>query len=236
MSFTPDVLVVVPTYNERQNLPALVSGVLDIPRAGLLIVDDQSPDGTGALAGAIAVTCPSRVRVLNRTGPRGYGRASIDGLTCALESGAPLICQMDGDLSHATTDLPMLIAATVEADLVIGSRYVPGGRIAGWPLSRHVLSRGANAYVRRLTGLPAWDCTSGFRCWRREGLARLPLGSLTSDGYAFLVETLWYAVATGCRVLEVPITFTERRAGASKLSRRVIVESALLPWRLRTSV
>jgi dolichol-phosphate mannosyltransferase len=139
---------------------------------------------------------------------------------------------MDADLSHNPADVARLLAATAEADVVIGSRYVPGGRIENWPKRRKLLSAFANRYVRAITGIRVQDCTSGFRCWRREALAGLPLERISSNGYAFLVELIWEAAAAGCRIGEVPITFVERRQGASKLSRNVVFESVLAPWRL----
>ena len=227
-----DPLVVIPTYNERDNLPIVLARLLALPDVRVLVVDDASPDGTGAIADAAAANSGGRVTVIHRAGARGLGRSYIDGMRRALDLGATHVCQMDADLSHDPADVPRLIAATADADMVIGSRYVPGGSIENWPLRRVVLSAFANRYVRAIAGLRINDCTSGFRCWRREALARLPLDRITSDGYAFLVELAWDAVAAGCRVAEVPITFVERRQGASKLSGRVVVESAILPWRL----
>jgi dolichol-phosphate mannosyltransferase len=224
-------LVIVPTYNERDNLPVIVGRLMEIPDLQVLVVDDGSPDGTGAIADGLAAA-HARVQVLHRTGARGLGLSYIDGMRHALAGDATHICQMDADLSHNPADVPRLLEAAQRADLVIGSRYVPGGRVENWPLRRIVLSAFANRYVRVITRLPITDCTSGFRCWRREALARMPLDRIASDGYAFLVELAWEAVNAGCTIAEVPITFVERREGASKLSGGVIVESALLPWRL----
>lgn len=225
-------LVIVPTYNERDNLPRLARELLAIADLRVLVVDDGSPDGTGAAADALAAEHPRRVRVLHRTGPRGLGRSYVDGMRMALATDADPICQMDADFSHAPADVPRLLAAVCGADLAIGSRYVPGGRVANWPVHRLLLSRFANHYVRVLTGLTVRDATSGFRCWRREALLGLPLASIGSDGYAFQVEMTWQARRTGSRIVEVPITFVERREGRSKLSGRVLAESAVLPWRL----
>jgi len=225
-------LVIIPTYNERDNLPVLVRRLLDAGDLRILVVDDASPDKTGDLADTIATASGGRVSVLHRTGPRGLGRSYVDAMRWALESEATHICQMDADLSHDPADIPRLLSAAEGADLVIGSRYVPGGRIENWPARRLLLSAFANRYVRLITGLRINDCTSGFRCWRRDALQRLPLERITSDGYAFLVELAWEAAAAGCRVVEVPITFVERKQGTSKLSGRVVAESALLPWRL----
>jgi dolichol-phosphate mannosyltransferase len=225
-------LVIVPTYNERANLIPLLEGLLAIPDVRVLIVDDASPDGTGQIADAYAAANRARVQVLHRTGKRGLGLSYIDGMYVALRTDATHICQMDADLSHNPADVPRLLHAAEQADFVIGSRYVAGGRIENWPLHRRMLSAFANRYIRAITRLAIRDCTSGFRCWRREALERLPLASIRSDGYAFIVELAWEASRAGLRCAEVPITFVERREGASKLSSGVIVESAIVPWRL----
>ena len=227
-----NVLVIVPTYNEHENIPTLVSRLLRHDRVGVLIVDDQSPDGTGAVADALARQHPERVEVLHRTSRRGFGRSYIDGIRHALAGPAELICQMDADFSHDPTVLPSLLTAADRADVVIGSRYVPGGGVVNWPARRRLLSRFANWYVRAITHLDARDCTSGYRCWRREALAALPLDRFVSDGYSFLVEMLFIAARQGRRIAEVPITYVERREGQSKMSRAVILESAITPWRL----
>jgi len=229
-----NALVVVPTYNERDNLPVLARGVLAHPGFRMLIVDDGSPDGTGDVADALVSEYPGRVEVMHRTGKRGLGRSYIDGLRHTLAStDAELICQMDADLSHNPEHLPALTAAASTADVVIGSRYLNGVSVVNWPLHRIFLSTFANRYIRAVTRLSATDCTSGFRCWRREALARLPLDKMVSDGYAFLVEMLYDAAQNGCRIGEVPIIFVERRVGQSKLSSHVIAESVIMPWRLK---
>jgi glycosyltransferase involved in cell wall biosynthesis len=225
-------LVIVPTYNERPNLPTLVAGVLAHRDVRMLIVDDQSPDGTGQLADELAARYPGRLEVMHRTGRRGLGRSYIDGITWAVKQPVDLICQMDADLSHDPVHLPSLMAAAARADLVIGSRYIPGGAIVNWPKRRRLLSRFANIYIRVVTRMAARDCTSGYRCWRRGALAALPLDRFFSDGYSFLVEMLFVASRRGCRVAEVPITFVERREGESKISRAILLESAITPWRL----
>jgi len=225
-------LVIIPTYNERANLPALVEQLLTIPDLRVLIVDDGSPDGTGQIADEYAAANRARVQVLHRTGRRGLGLSYIDGMYVALRTDATHILQMDADLSHNPADVPRLLQATDHADFVIGSRYVPGGKIENWPIRRRMLSAFANRYIRAITRMTIRDCTSGFRCWRRETLERLPLASIRSDGYAFVVELGWEASRAGFRCAEVPITFVERREGASKLSWPVIIESAILPWRL----
>ena len=225
-------LVVVPTYNERDNLPLLVAGLMQHPNVRLLVVDDQSPDGTGELADTLAREYQGRIDVMHRTARRGLGRSYIDGIKQAIREPVDVICQMDADLSHDPAQLPRLIEATSRGDVIIGSRYVPGGTIVNWPVRRRLLSRFANTYIRTVTRLGAHDCTSGYRCWRRDALAALPLDRFISDGYSFLVEMLFVAARRGFRISEVPITFVERRLGESKLSRAVLVESAVTPWRL----
>jgi dolichol-phosphate mannosyltransferase len=227
-----DIVVVVPTYNEKENLPVLAAGILAHPDFRLLVVDDGSPDGTGAVADELARKFPARVDVLHRTGPRGLGRSYIDGLQRALESGADLIFQMDADLSHNPEHLPALAAGAEQYDVVIGSRYLTGVSVVNWPLHRIFLSAFANRYVRAVTRISVSDCTSGFRCWRREALARLPLNKMVSNGYAFIVEMLFEASRRGCRIGEVPIIFIERKQGQSKVSGRVLAESLIVPWRL----
>jgi len=225
-------LVVIPTYNERANLPILVAGLMALDGVRVMVVDDQSPDGTGEVADELAGAHAGRVQVLHRTSQRGFGRSYIDGLTRAVHEPVDVICQMDADLSHDPTHLPDLIAATERADVVIGSRYIPGGKIVNWPLRRRLLSRFANAYIRTVARVRAHDCTSGYRCWRRDALAALPLDQFFSDGYSFLVEMLFNASRHGFRIAEVPITFVERREGESKVSTAVLLESAITPWRL----
>lgn len=229
-------LVIVPTYNERQNVQRLLPQLLDIPDLRILVVDDASPDGTGFAAEVIAEHSEGRVEVMHRVGrPRGLGNAYLDGIRRALETDADVICQMDADLSHQPAHLRDMLATVSHSDLVIGSRYVKGGRIVNWPLRRKLLSAGANAYVRAICSIPVHDCTSGFRVWRRDALASLPLHRIDAEGYAFLVQLLYEAVAIGCTVSEVPITFVEREHGHSKLRLRVIAESVVLPWTLALS-
>lgn len=225
-------LVLVPTYNERENLPVLAERLLAIPNVHVLVIDDGSPDGTGALADGIAAASQGRLTVLHRTGKRGLGRSYVDGMRAALATDAELVLQMDADLSHDPKYVPDLLQAATGADLVIGSRYLHGVSVVNWPLRRLMLSTFANWYVRTVTGMAVRDCTAGFRCWRREAVAQLPLDGITSDGYSFQVETLFLAFEAGCRVAEVPIIFVERREGASKISGGVIRESVFTPWRL----
>ena len=228
-------LVIVPTFNERDNLPVLTKALMAYPEVTLLVVDDQSPDGTGALADELAREYPGRIEVMHRIALPGLGRSYVDGIRSALDRPVDVICQMDSDLSHDPRHLRDLIAASEHADVVIGSRYVPGGAVVNWPLRRRLLSRFANAYIRLVTRLSARDCTSGYRCWRREALAAVPLDQTGSEGYSFLVEMLFAAAAVGLTVAEVPITFVERRQGESKLSQAVLFESAITPWRLIAS-
>jgi len=225
-------LVLIPTYNERDNLRPLVAALMAIAGLKVLVVDDNSPDGTADEAEALAAASDGRVSVMRRAGPRGFGRSYVDGMAAALRTDATHICQIDADLSHDPAALPQLLTAATAADLVIGSRYVPGGELRNWPAHRLVLSRFANWYIRAITRLPVHDCTGGFRCWTRRLLARMPLDRIVSNGYAFQLEMAWEAHAAGGRIVEVPITFIERREGQSKMSGRVIAESVVLPWRL----
>jgi dolichol-phosphate mannosyltransferase len=226
------VLIIIPTYNERGNLPALAAQVLDQHDYQILVVDDQSPDGTGAVADELAARYPGRLHVMHRTGERGLGLSYLDGFRWALATDADLICQMDADLSHDPRYLPDLVAAAADHDIVLGSRYLNGVSVVNWPLRRIILSSFANAYVRTITGLTTRDSTSGYRCWRREALERRDLASFLSHRYAFMVETVFEIARLGGRVGEVPIIFVERRQGASKMSGRVLLESMVMPWRL----
>ena len=226
-----NALVIVPTYNERENLPVIVEAVLAHDDLKVLVVDDHSPDGTGEVADELEGRFAGRVSVLHRTGPRGLGRSYLAGFSCALSGDSDVICQLDADLSHDPSYLPRMLAELENSDLVIGSRYVQGGAIENWPVRRRLLSAAANRYVRTITGLAVHDCTSGYRCWGRSLVDRLPLEDIESDGYSFLVEMLCLAVEHGCRVGEVPITFVERRLGRSKLSTKVLGESIVTPWR-----
>ena len=226
-------LVLVPTYNERDNLPVLVRDIMLVPGAEVMVLDDQSPDGTGEVADGLAREFPERVSVLHRTGQRGLGVSYLEGFRRALATDADFVCQMDADLSHDPKYLPELIAAAAAgADLVIGSRYLNGISVVNWPLRRIILSSFANFYIRTITGLQVRDCTTGYRCWRRAALATLPLERIVSDGYAFLLDVTFMAADMGLRIVESPIIFVERRVGASKLSTGVLVESLFTPWKL----
>ena len=225
--------MVIPTYNERENIELLVRALLAIPEVSVLVADDQSPDGTGELADSLAREFAGRIEVLHRTGPRGLGRAYVEAFGHVIAKGdAQVVCQMDADFSHDPQYLPALVAATATNDVVIGSRYLDGVSVVNWPLRRLILSTFANSYVRTITGLRVRDVTGGFRAWRLEALARLPLERIVSEGYAFMVEMLWTASRAGLRIGEVPIIFVERRTGRSKLSTGVIWESIFMPWRL----
>ena len=228
-----DTLVLVPTYNERDNLAALVPRILSLTGFRILVLDDASPDGTGELASRLSRQYEGRVHVIHRPRKEGLGRAYVDGMRHALGQSPDLVCQMDADGSHDVDDLPRLVAAARDCDLVIGSRYVAGGALVNWPWHRLALSRTANAYLRTLMRLGVHDCTAGMRCWKPATLARLSIDTLSSTGYAFQVETLYRTLALGCRVREVPITFTERQHGSSKMSARIMLEAVTLPWRLR---
>ena len=228
------MLVIVPTFNERENVAVLVPRLLAIDGLRVLIVDDGSPDGTGAVADSLAAASGGRLTVMHRSGPRGLGRSYVDGMQAAVLTNVRRVCQMDADLSHDPIDLVRLIVAGASADLVIGSRYIAGGTLHNWPRRRVWLSAVANWYVRAVTGLRIRDCTSGFRCWSRDLLARLPLAEIASDGYAFQVEMAFEARRAGASIVEAPITFVERRQGSSKLSWGVIAESIWMPWRLIT--
>ena len=228
------MVVVVPTYNERPNLSTLVEGVLaNGPNYHLVIVDDNSPDGTGHLADELAARYPGSIDVLHRPGKGGLGPAYVAGFTHALGLHPDLIAQMDADLSHDPAALATLVDAASRFDLVIGSRYVPGGGTHGWPLWRQQLSRTGGRYARAVLGAPINDLTGGFKVWRAPLLQQINLAGLHSDGYAFTIEATWRALQQGARVTEVPIMFHDRIAGASKLSRRIVAEAALLVWKLR---
>jgi glycosyltransferase involved in cell wall biosynthesis len=231
-----DVLVLVPTYNERENLAVLAPRVLAHSGYRMLVIDDASPDGTGELADDLSRQWNGRLHVLHRSKKEGLGRAYVAGMRKALGEHPGLICQMDADGSHDADDLPRLVSAARDCDLVIGSRYVDGGALSGWSRYRMALSRLGNAYVRAVIGLRVRDCTAGMRCWRPETLVRLSLDRVQSNGYAFQVETLYRTILNGGRVCEVPITFTDRTRGTSKLSGGVVLEGLALPWRIRSGV
>jgi len=206
-----------------------------MPTVHVLVVDDNSPDGTASVAGALFKSQPAfaNYRVLTRTGPRGLGRAYRDGFAVAMDEGYDFILQMDADLSHDPKYLPRLIELAQDRDLVIGSRYCGGGGLVDWPWHRRLLSRFANAYVRWITRLPFTDATAGFRCWSLEGLRRIDLPTVSSEGYSFQVEMSYRAAMARLRCVEMPIVFTDRKGGESKISRKVLFESMVRPWALR---
>ena len=222
---TGRVVIVMPTYNERQNLEIMATRIREsVPDADLLVVDDNSPDGTGDLADKLAEADP-RVQVLHRTEKAGLGRAYVAGFTQALDAGYDLIVEMDADGSHRPEDLPKLLDASAHADAVIGSRYVPGGTVVNWPKSREILSSGANLYTRLMLGVRVKDATGGFRVYRAETLRKIGLGGIQSAGYCFQVDMTLRVLQSGLTITEVPITFVERERGASKMSRSVILEA-----------
>lgn len=229
----PAITIVIPTYNERTNLPIIVSDLRSLfPDVRIVVVDDNSPDGTGEVADDLALESPP-LHVLHRAGKSGIGPAYIAGFRYALETGADVIVAMDADGSHSAVDLQRLLAATAEADLVVGSRYVDGGSTVGWPLHRRILSRFGGIYARLVLGAPISDLTSGFKAYRRETLADIPFDDIRSDGYGFQIETTWRTWKSGRKVTEVPITFHDRVAGKSKLSRKIVLEAMVMVWRLR---
>lgn len=223
------VLVVVPTYAERENLPLVVRRLrAAVPEADLLVVDDASPDGTGEVADRLAAADP-RVRTLHRPGKSGLGSAYIAAFRWGLARGYDVLVEMDADGSHAPEELPRLLTALRTADVVLGSRWVSGGEVHNWPRARMLLSRGGNTYVRVALGLPLRDATGGFRAYRRSVLDAMPLHQVASAGYCFQVDLAWRAWQRGFRVVEVPITFVEREHGSSKMSRAIVVEAL---WRV----
>jgi dolichol-phosphate mannosyltransferase len=218
-------VVIIPTYNEIESLPRQMEGVLTcVPHAHVLVVDDASPDGTGQWAEKFAVT-DERVHVLHRTAKQGLGAAYLAGFAWALERDYDVIVEMDADGSHQASQLPDVLAAAGEWDLAIGSRWVVGGSVRNWPKHREMLSRGANTYVRTMLGVPVHDATAGFRAFKREMLASLDLAGVQSQGYCFQVDLTWRVIKAGGRVVEVPIEFVERDAGASKMTGAIIREA-----------
>lgn len=230
------IVVAIPTYNERENLPALVRGILDLgPDYAVIIADDNSPDGTGDVADQLAAEHADRVAVVHRPSKQGIGPAYRAAFALALTTPAEIIAQMDADHSHDPHDLPRLVEALSCADLALGSRYVAGGSTAGWPFYRKLISRLGGLYARLVLSVPVADLTSGFKAYRRQALEAIALDAIRSDGYCFQIETTYRALQRGCRVVEVPITFVDRVAGKSKLSRRIVVEAMVVVWRLRWS-
>jgi dolichol-phosphate mannosyltransferase len=238
---TPDVWLILPTYNEAGNLPSVVAAARDALSSAspgshrILIVDDRSPDGTGRVADGLAAACPE-VGVLHRPGKDGLGRAYVAGFGRALEGGAQFILEMDADWSHDPVDIPRLVAAArSRCDLVLGSRYVAGGRVEGWSAGRRLISRAGCTYARSLLRLPVRDLTSGFKCFRADTLRAIAYHTAHSQGYAFQVELTYRTLGVGGRVTELPIVFRERRAGSSKMSTRIAVEAVYMIPALRVA-
>ena len=225
-------LVVVPTYNERENIPPLAQRLLNLPvPVDLLVVDDNSPDGTGKIADELAAKHP-QIHVLHRTVKDGLGRAYIAGFQWALERGYDFIFELDGDFSHNPDDIPMFLKAAETADLVLGSRYSNGVRVVNWPLKRLILSRSAGIYVRIITGMTFSDPTGGYKCFRRRALQALNLEAVRSNGYSFQIELTHKLWRQGMKVVEVPIVFTDREHGQSKMSGHIVREALFMVWRL----
>ena len=230
------VAIVIPTYNEAGNIASLASELLALPCAPhLVIVDDNSPDGTGEIADGLATEHPDRVTVVHRAEKQGLGRAYIHGLRVALALGTEYVAQMDADHSHRPQDLQAMVDRAIEtdADLVLGSRYIPGGNTVGWPRHRRWISKFGSWYSGKVLGIPIRDLTGGFKVWQRDLLAAIDLHTIESDGYSFQIETTWRAWQRHARIEQVPIVFHDRIAGASKLSRSVVLEAGWVVWRMR---
>lgn len=226
--------MIIPTYNEMENIGKIVAAVLEQGEAfHVLVVDDNSPDGTGKAAERLSGEYPRRVFVLHRPSKKGLGRAYIAGFKWALERGAEYIFEMDADFSHDPAMLPAFTAAAEECDLVLGSRYVPGGDVRNWGILRKLLSRGGSLYARTILGLPYRDLTGGYKCFRRTVLQALPLDEIQSTGYAFQVEMTFRTHIMGFRIREIPILFEDRRVGQSKMSGKVFLEALLMIPKLR---
>lgn len=227
-------LVIVPTYNEIENVPILLKNIfnLNIPGLDVLIIDDNSPDGTAGLIKEMMKN-EERLFLLERPGKMGLGTAYISGFRYALEKGYDYIFEMDADMSHDPKELPNFLKAIENADVVIGSRYLKGVNVINWPLSRLMLSVFASKYTRLVTGLPLHDCTAGYKCFRREVLEAIPLDKVRSNGYSFQIEMNFKAWKRGFRIVEIPIVFHDRTVGKSKMSRKIMIEAALMVWKLR---
>ena len=225
-------IVIIPTYNERENLPALVDHILALPtQVDMLVVDDRSPDGTGEIAEKYAQAHES-IHVLHRRAKNGLGRAYCDGFEWALNRDYEFVFEMDGDFSHNPYDIPRFLEAIKDADLVLGSRYHDGIRVINWPLNRLILSLCAAQYIKMITGLPVTDPTGGFKCFRRSALESIDLDRVRSNGYSFQVELTHKLWTQGLKIKEVPIIFTDRFQGTSKMSRKIVVEALWIVWRL----
>lgn len=227
------ITVVIPTYNERDNIEKLCSAILaQDERISVLIVDDNSPDGTGEIADRIAAAS-QRVRVLHRAGKLGLGSAYREGFRIALDDKADYVIEMDADFSHDPSMLPLFIEKMSGCDVVIGSRYINGVSVVNWPIRRLILSYCASVYTRVITGLKLSDCTGGFKCFRRNVLESIDIGSIRSDGYSFQIEMNYRCHEKGFRICEVPIIFVDRHAGTSKMSKQIVREAVLMVWKLK---
>ena len=233
MSAVPDKVIVIPTYNERGNIERLLPDLLAFdPALEVVIVDDESPDGTADLAEAIGRST-GRVHVVRHGAKQGIGPAYLAGFRRALDLGAERIVQMDADFSHPIASLPELFDGTRDHDLVLGSRYLDGITVVRWPMGRLLLSYFGNEYVRRITGLPVRDTTGGFKCWRREALAAIVLEQVRANGYSFQIEMTYRAWCKGFRIQEIPIIFMDREVGTSKMSKRIGLEALWMVWELK---
>jgi len=222
---TDAVLVIIPTYNEAESLPGVIARVrTSVPDADILVADDNSPDGTGHLADELSAADP-RIHVLHRAGKEGLGKAYLAGFAWGLDRGYDVLVEMDADGSHRPEELPRLLAQIPHSDVVLGSRWVPGGSVVNWPVSRRILSQGGSLYTRLALGIPTRDATGGYRAYRASALRSLELESVESNGYCFQIDLLWRALRHGLVVREVPITFVEREAGTSKMSGRIVREA-----------
>lgn len=232
------VSIILPTYNERDNLEILVKKILKVLNkeslsGNIIIIDDNSPDGTGKIAQKLSLTHPNQVFYIKRGQKQGLGSAYLVGFKKALELGAKYIFEMDADLSHSPRDIPRFLKAMKDYDLAIGSRYIPQGKIENWNINRKLISRGGTIYAKTILGLPINDLTSGFKCFRREVLEKIDLNNIQSDGYAFQIELTYKAAQRGFKIKEIPITFYERKAGISKFSKKIFFEAISVVWKLR---
>jgi dolichol-phosphate mannosyltransferase len=232
-SSQPRTLVILPTYNEKENLPLLLKAIHEhVPHVHILVVDDNSPDGTGQIADDFAAQ-DERIWALHRSGKLGLGTAYIEGFRYGLANGYDIIQQMDCDFSHDPADLPRMFEAIKDADLVLGSRNIKGGGTKNWPIYRKAISRGGSLYARNILGIHVKDVTGGFKCWRRETLEAIQLDRIQSEGYSFQIEMTWRAIQRGFRVVEIPIIFADRQFGQSKMHPSIVVEAMGMCWKLR---
>jgi dolichol-phosphate mannosyltransferase len=230
---TPRILVVIPTYNEAENIPKLIPAVLrQAPNLDILIVDDGSPDGTGSIVKSIMET-NQQIHIIERQGKQGLGTAYVRGFRYAIEHGYEYVFEMDADFSHSPNDIPLFLSKIQNADLVLGSRYIDGVRVLDWPMNRLLLSYSANVYTRIITGLPIHDATGGFKCFRIAALKAIDLDKIRSNGYAFQIEMSFKVWKKGFRIIEVPIIFADRRVGTSKMSKNIVYEAVFMLLKLR---